>query len=72
MWPAMFGPVWIWGVLGALALGCLLIGLVGFLLLIVGGPRRRPTSRLDELWHWYEEGDLTREEFNRLRRKRST
>jgi uncharacterized membrane protein len=69
MWPAMFGPGCIWGVVVAISVGCLLVGLVGFLLLAVDGHRHGPVDPLDELWHRYEEGDVTRQEFERLRRE---
>ena len=69
MWPSMFGPGWQWGVLVALSLGCLLIGLLGFVSLVVGKPRPEAATPLDQLWHRYEEGDITVEDFDRLRRK---
>lgn len=68
MWPAMFGPGWQWGVLVALSLVCLAIGLIGFLCLAVRKPRPNVSTPLDLLWRRYEEGDLTSAEFNRLRR----
>ncbi len=69
MWPALFGPGWVWGALVALCLGGLLLGLIGFLLLTVNDRRRPSADPLEELWHRYEEGDLIREEFERRRRE---
>ena len=69
MWPSLFGPGWQWGVLVALSLGCVLIGLLGFLVLVVRKPRPTAATPLDQLWRRYEEGDLTGEEFDRLRQK---
>lgn len=69
MWPSLFGPGWQWGVLVALSLACLAIGFLGFLYLVVRKPRPQAATPLDQLLHRYEEGDLTGEEFGRLRRK---
>ena len=69
MWPALFGSGWQWGVLVALSLACLFVGLLGFLLLVVNKPRREAAAPLDQLWHRYEEGDLIRKEFDRARRR---
>jgi len=69
MWPSMFGPGWQWGVLVALSLGCLLIGLWGFVALVVRKPRPEAATPFDQLWRRHEEGDITVEEFDRLRRK---
>jgi hypothetical protein len=69
MWPILFGPGWEWGVLVALSLAGLVIGLLGFLCLVVRKPRPEAATPLDQLWHRYEEGDLTGEEFDRLRHK---
>ncbi len=68
MWPMIFGPGWIWGVLVALGLSCIIIGVLGFLLLVLSNRPGKHPSSLDEAWHRYEEGDITREEFERLRR----
>ncbi len=67
MWPLIFGPGWVWGVLVALALSSLFVGVLGFLLLIMGNRPRDHARPFDETWHRYEEGDITREEFERLR-----
>lgn len=65
----MFGPGWQWGVLVALSFVCLLIGLLGFLCLVVRKRRPEAVAPLDQLWRQYEEGDLTLQEIDRLRRK---
>jgi hypothetical protein len=68
MWPSIFGPGWGWGLLIALAFLCFVLGVLGFLLVIFNRPSQKTGDSLDRLWHRYEEGDLTREEFERLRR----
>ncbi len=68
MWPSIFGPGWMWGALVALAFLCFVLGVLGFLLLVINRPPRETGDSVGQLWHRYEEGDLTREEFERLRR----
>ena len=48
----------------ALAFLCLVLGVLGFLLLVINRPRDadEPTDRL---WHLLEEGDITPQEFRR-------
>lgn len=66
MWPDMFGPGWMWGGLAALGLFVLCVGIVLFALRSNrAGPRSDP---LLEAWRRYEEGDLLRSEFERLKR----
>jgi hypothetical protein len=73
MWPVLFGAGWGWGALVAAALGCFITGVLGFLFLITGRSGRRRPEELDRVWHLYEEGDLTRAEWNRrLRELRGT
>ena len=69
MWPALFGSGWVWSTLVAAALLCFIVGLLGFLFLITVRPRRQ-ASELDQDWHLYEEGELTRAEFERRARRR--
>ncbi len=66
MWPAPFVPGWLWGILVALTFICVVIGLLGFLLLVVRSPR---DNAVDQHRRWYEGGDITREESERLRRQ---
>ncbi len=69
MWSDLFGPGWIWGVLSALGL------FVFYVWLVVLADRRVPDNAPDTvqvLWHRYEQGDLTRWEFERLRRAEAT
>jgi len=71
MWPNLFGPDWAWIAAGALAMA-LVIAAVLFGLAAAArleSPDHGQTSR-DDLWHRYEIGDLTREEFERLRGRR--
>lgn len=65
MWPDLFGPGWIWGVLSALGLLALFVGLV----LVLGDPvvSDNATDAVQRIWHRYEQGDLTRPEFERAR-----
>ena len=67
MWPSVFGPGWAWGMLVALAFLCLVLGVLGFLLLVINRPRDadEPTDRL---WHLLEEGGITPQEFRRRTR----
>jgi hypothetical protein len=69
MWPNLFGPGWIWdallsaGFLAAVAVtaGALLRAPENFM-----NPGRAGEDRLQQIWHRYEEGDLTPWEFARL------
>jgi len=72
MWPNIFGPGWGWGTLVALAFLCLVLGVLGFLLLVFKEPPRSVGESSDQLWHRWEEGDITRYEFERLRRAGQT
>ncbi len=68
MWPNLFGPDWIWMIFAGLAL-LLGIGLGAVALMARVGPKEEdrtagPTGQ--DLWHRYEEGDLTPGEFERL------
>lgn len=67
MWPDMFGPGWPWGMLGALGLLAVCVGMVRLALRAngAGSPRSDP---LLEACHRYEEGDLLRSEFERVKR----
>jgi hypothetical protein len=65
MWPAVFGSGWMWGVLLAVALVCFIVGVLGFLFVVIVKPPRRQPDELDEAWHRYEEGDLTLSEWQR-------
>jgi hypothetical protein len=69
MWPDLMGPGWVQQLMMTVGL----LGVVVATLMILAAA----ASRLDGaegpdpllgLWHRYEEGDLTRQEFDRLRR----
>lgn len=62
------GPGWVWGAIVALALMGMVVSLVGFLLLVLRPPKHGADSA-NQLWRRYEAGDITREEFERLRRQ---
>ncbi len=51
-----------------LAFLCLVLGVVGFLLLVINRPARDAAESTDEFWHRLEEGDITPAEFERLKR----
>ncbi len=68
MWPSVFGPGWGWAVLVAMTFLCFVVGVLGFLFIVIGRPPREVADTLDRLWRRFEEGDLTREEFVRLTR----
>ena len=63
MWPAMFGFAWIWTTLIAAALMCFIVGVLGFLFLIIAKPPRSRPDDLGKAWYRYEEGDFTRPEW---------
>lgn len=69
MWPNLFGPGWVYAVL--LSCGFLLafIGLLKFLDFLYKEPMAQEDPLL-ALWHRYEVGDLTRQEFERLKPER--
>jgi hypothetical protein len=71
MWPMLFGSGWVWSALIAAALVCFIVGVLGFLFLITVKPVRQTSDEFDELWHRYEEGDLTRPEFERTLGRRA-
>jgi len=67
MWPSIFGPGWVWGALIALAFLCLVLGVLGFMFLVIFSPPREADDPTGRLWHRFEEGDLTKVEFERFR-----
>jgi hypothetical protein len=71
MWPTLFGSGWIWGALVAGTLVCFIVGVLGFLFLVTVRRPQETKSEFDEVWHRYEEGDLTRSEFDRTVRRRT-
>jgi len=70
MWPDLLGPGWGWGLLLSCSFFAALIGAGTFL-----AYRARRCDDDDEpfqtLWRRYEQGDLTREEFERLKPARA-
>jgi uncharacterized membrane protein len=68
MWPSLFGPGWGWGILVALVFLSVIVAVLGLLFVLLNG-RRETAKPFDMLWHRFEEGDLTREEYQRFRRK---
>jgi uncharacterized membrane protein len=68
MWPVLFGSGWLWEILLAAALLCFVVSVLGFLLCI-NCPRKETADPADQLWHRYGAGDITRSEFERLRRR---
>ncbi|HKV44296.1 MAG TPA: hypothetical protein VJT32_06420 [bacterium] len=69
MWPDLFGPGWEIQLLMAAGL---FTGIVAIFKAMAGGGVRSvqdPPDALQRLWHRYEEGDLTRQEFDRYRRQ---
>lgn len=71
MWPEVFGPDWTWITVGAVAAAvvvtAVVVALVAALRLEVPPPQTPPR---EDPWHRFEIGDLTREEFERLRKTR--
>jgi hypothetical protein len=68
MWPSMFGPGWLWGVAIALAAAALLVGWFAWVARLES-IHATPAPPSDDSWHRYEDGDLTRQEFERRRRR---
>jgi hypothetical protein len=56
------------GVLIALAFLCLVLGVLGFLLLVFNRPPLDTDEPTDRLWHLLEEGDITPHKFQRRKR----
>lgn len=69
MWPDLMGPGWDWQVLMAVGLMGGVVATLRALAMAANRPEEpgRPDLLLS-LWHRYEEGDLTRREYDRLRR----
>jgi hypothetical protein len=69
----MSGSSWVWPI--AATIGVLSIAWILKLVLTAISKMGDTGDGIDpldkEIWHRYEEGDLTREEFERLRRKRA-
>ena len=66
MWPDLFGPGWLWGVLSAASLFGAFLALIWLI-----GDFEVPRDAVDQfqvVWHEYEQGELTRQEFERARR----
>jgi hypothetical protein len=68
MWPVLFGSGWLSEVLLAAAFLCFVVSVLGFLLYI-NCPRKETADPADQLWHRYGADDITRSEFERLRRR---
>jgi hypothetical protein len=68
----MLGSGWVWPVAGTIAV-LALVGILRLALTAISkiGDTGGVDPLNDEIWHRYEEGDLTREEFERLGRKRA-
>ncbi len=66
MWPSLFGLGWTWELLVALAMLGIVLGGLGLMFSLLRRPKETPDA-FDQIWHRFEEGDLTREEFEQLR-----
>ncbi len=71
MWPDLFGPGWQWGVLVSFGVLGAFIGILKVLDILSAEPVHHEDPLL-ALWHRYEVGDLTRQEFERLKPERAT
>ncbi len=69
MWPDTFGPGWFWGVLSVAGVVAILAAVVRMATRVQAAARVDPVQAV---WHQYEIGDLTRREFERLKRARAT
>ena len=65
MWPDLFGPGWIWGVLTAAGLFLIFLALIWAC--VEFAPSRGAMDPIGEIWHQYEQGALTRQEFARAK-----
>jgi uncharacterized membrane protein len=69
MWPDLFGPGWVWGMLvSSCAIAAVVVGLFRTLN-FTGGESGRSGDSVQALWHRYEEGDLTQWEFERMKQR---
>ena len=66
MWPELFGPGWEWGALLSLGILGAAIGLFNGCVSL--GEKPAEVDPLQRLWREYEEGGVTRWEFERLRK----
>jgi hypothetical protein len=66
MWPDLFGSGWVWGVLLSFGVLGALIGALVWLEILTRQPAEVDDT-VQRVWHRYEQGDLTRAEFDRLR-----
>jgi hypothetical protein len=68
----MIGSRWVWPII-AMTAALTLAGILRLVLAAVSkmGETGNVDPLDDEIWHRYEEGDVTREEFQRLRRKKA-
>jgi len=67
MWPDLLGPGWQLQFLTALGLLAVLVGVIGLFWLAAGHTSPASSSEVTVAWRRYEVGDLTRQEFQRLR-----
>ena len=68
MWPDLMGPGWGPQLLMTVGLMCGVLAAVTLLAVAACRQRREAPDRFLLLWRRYEQGDLTRQEFERLRR----
>jgi hypothetical protein len=73
MWPELMGSGWEQQLLMAIGILCVVIAALKVLAAAADRPfRDEGPDPLLALWHRYEEGDLTRQEFQRLKRSLRT
>ena len=67
MWPDLLGPGWQLQFLMALGLMAVLVGVIGLLWVAAGHTSLASPDQVMTAWRGYEVGDLTRQEFERVR-----
>src|SRR6516225_516414 len=67
MWPDLFGPGWQLQILMAFGLTAVLVGAIGLLWFAAGHTSPAMPNEMLTTWRRYEVGDLTRQEFERIR-----
>jgi len=67
MWPDLLGPGWQLQFLMALGLMAVLVGVIGLLWVAAGHTSPISPDQVLAAWRRYEVGDLTRQEFERVR-----
>jgi len=69
MWPDLFGPGWTIQLLVAGGLFACMMAVITAMIGAGSSSAQDPPDEFQRLWYRYEQGDLTRQEFDRYRRQ---